>query len=191
VGGSGAGRRFTLGGALISFAMPPRAPSSTATAPRRTPTVLDAVETTNGTSSARPQRTKPVVRGDAAEEHGETVAQLILEAGEARVGELARLMGVSQVTVSKTVARLVERRLVNAPAYKPITLTPAGRKLAERAAERHLVVLAFLRKLGVREEQAQIDAGIIENQVSGATIAAMQRWLDGSVSRGGREQNGN
>lgn len=130
------------------------------------------------------------MRNDPAEDHGEIVAQLILEAGEARVGELAKLMGVSQVTVSKTVARLAERRLVNAPAYKPITLTPAGRKLAERAAERHLVVLAFLRKLGVREEQAQIDAGIIENQVSGATVAAMQRWLDGSVSRGGREQNG-
>ncbi len=154
-----------------------------------TPKSPVAVAATNGSASIRFQRTRAAHKDETAEDYVEAVAQLILEAGEARVGELARIMGVSHVTVSKTVARLAERRLVNAPAYKPITLTPAGRKLAERAAERHVVVLAFLRKLGVREEQAQIDAEGIEHHVSGATIAAMQRWLDGAVSRGARDQN--
>jgi DtxR family manganese transport transcriptional regulator len=186
--------------------MPPRASTSTVSAPASkvrsarsstasvvpsapVPSAPVAVAATNGAAPIRFQRTRAAHKDETAEDYVEAVAQLILEAGEARVGELARIMGVSHVTVSKTVARLAERRLVNAPAYKPITLTPAGRKLAERAAERHVVVLAFLRKLGVREEQAQIDAEGIEHHVSGATIAAMQRWLDGAVSRGARDQN--
>ncbi len=125
-------------------------------------------------------------KDEQSDNYLEVVAQVILEAGEARVSDLAKAMGMSPVIVSKTVARLAERRLVNAPASKVITLTPAGKKLAERASERHETVLSFLRKLGVREEQAQADAAIIEMQVSGATIAAMQRWLSGTTSRGNR-----
>ncbi|MFM9959355.1 MAG: iron dependent repressor, metal binding and dimerization domain protein [Phycisphaerales bacterium] len=168
-------RSLAPASALVAVATPPRA--EVKLAPVTVPAAVRFQRVhgtkTNGTS-------------ETSDSYLEVVAQVILEAGEARVSELAKAMGMSQGTVSKTVARLAERRLVNAPASKPITLTPAGKKLAERASERHETVLSFLRKLGVREEQAQSDAAIIEMQVSGATIAAMQRWLSGTASRGNR-----
>lgn len=103
--------------------------------------------------------------------------QLIADRGAARVGDLARMMGVSHVTVSRTVARLARAGLVRNPAYRPVSLTPAGQRLAGRIRRRHAVVLGFLRAIGVPPRQAEIDAEGIEHHVSEATIRAMRRAM--------------
>jgi len=120
-------------------------------------------------------RTRAAHRDETAQDYAEAVAELVREHGVARVGELARRMGVSHVTVSKTIARLHGAGLVRAEPYRGVSLTPAGARLARQSARRHEVVLAFLLWLGVPEKQALIDAEGIEHHASNQTIAAMRR----------------
>jgi DtxR family manganese transport transcriptional regulator len=125
--------------------------------------------------SARFRRTRDAHAKETAEDYVEAIAGLIASRGEARVGNLARLMGVSHVTVSRIVARIAAEGLVEASRYRPITLTPAGRRMAQRASERHDIVVRFLRAIGVPAAQAAIDAEGIEHHVGAATLRAMER----------------
>lgn len=122
--------------------------------------------------------TRAAHRDETAEDYVEAIAQLLDEQGEARVRDLAQMMGVSHVTVTRIVARLQEKRLVDTEPYKPITLTREGRRMATRSRERHEVVLAFLRAIGVPDRQAEIDTEGIEHHVSDATVRAMRRLTE-------------
>jgi DtxR family transcriptional regulator, manganese transport regulator len=130
--------------------------------------------------SARFRTTRKAHRDETAEDYVEAVMQIGAERGEARVTDLARLMGVSHVTVTRIIARLAREGLVENRPYRPIELTAKGRRLAARIQARHEVVLGFLRALGVPDRQAQIDAEGIEHHVSDATIRAIRAWMAGS-----------
>ncbi len=123
------------------------------------------------------RKTRAAHSDETAEDYVEAVAQLIESSGEARISDLARVMGVSHVTVTRIIARLRDAGLVLQEPYKPVTLTPAGRQLAKASSERHEVVLRFLRAIGVPPKQAEIDAEGIEHHVSAQTIKAMRRLL--------------
>lgn len=114
---------------------------------------------------------------ELAEDYVEAIAQLARTHGEARVVELARWMGVSHVTVVRTIARLRREGLVDTKPYRALFLTPSGRRLAERARARHALVEAFLLALGVPPKHAKLDAEGIEHHVSAKTLAAMQRFV--------------
>lgn len=133
-------------------------------------------------AAARFHGTRQAHRDETGEDYVEAIAQIIAERGEARVRDLARLMGVSHVTVSRIVGRLAraDRPLVTTAPYQPIRLTRAGARLAARARSRHEVVLAFLEAIGVPPHQAAIDAEGIEHHVSQATITAMRRVVESS-----------
>lgn len=124
--------------------------------------------------------TRAAHRDETAEDYVEAIAQLIEERGEARVRDLAQMMGVSHVTVTRIVGRLCATKpaLVETEPYKPILLTREGRKMATAARERHGVVLAFLRAIGVPRRQAEIDTEGIEHHVSDATVRAMRRMTE-------------
>ncbi len=102
--------------------------------------------------------------------------------GEARVVDLARCLGVSHVTVVRTIARLKRLGLVEAQPYRSLFLTPAGQRLAQASAKRHEIVVNFLLALGVTNAVAQTDAEGIEHHVSKETLAAMERFATRSRS---------
>ena len=114
---------------------------------------------------------------ETAEDYVEAVMELVEEKGECRVLDLARYFNVSHVTVSRIVKRLQEEDLLNSKPYKPVELTAKGSKLAKRVKERHLIVLAFLIKLGVDKVNADIDSEGIEHHVGSKTLAAMKKFL--------------
>ena len=82
-----------------------------------------------------------------------------------RVTDLAAHFAVSHVTVNKTLVRLAKDGWVQTTPYGPVTLTESGRKLARACRNKHEIVLAFLRALGVTEATARIDAEGIEHHV--------------------------
>ncbi len=90
--------------------------------------------------------------------------------------DIARCLGVTHVTVTRTIARLQRDGLVTAKPYRSIFLTDAGRRLAERVRHRHAIVVAFLVSLGVSEATANTDAEGIEHHVSKETLAAFERF---------------
>jgi len=116
---------------------------------------------------------------EIAEDYVEAIAELTAKTGEARVTDLARHLGVSHVTVNRTIARLQRAGLVTSQPYRAIFLTERGRTVADESRQRHEIVVAFLRKLGVSEAVARRDAEGIEHHVSPETLGAMERRLDG------------
>jgi len=126
---------------------------------------------------ARFTSTRRAHADETAEDYVEAIQEIIERDGLCRVRDLAEMMGVSHVTVTRIVSRLAkpEHGLVRTEPYRPIELTDRGRRLAARVRRRHEIVVGFLRAIGVPPKQAEIDAEGIEHHVSPATIRAMQR----------------
>jgi len=124
------------------------------------------------------RRTRRKHARETAEDYVEAIADLSAAHGEARVVDLARRLGVSHVTVNRTVARLQRDGLVTSQPYRAVFLTPAGRRLAGEARRRHEKVVRFLQSLGVPGDVAVMDAEGIEHHVSPETLAAMERWIE-------------
>jgi DtxR family manganese transport transcriptional regulator len=119
---------------------------------------------------------------EITEDYVEAIADLIDAQGEARVTELARCLGVTHVTVNRTVARLQEAGYVTSEPYRSIFLTEKGQALAEASKLRHEVVVEFLRCAGVPEAAAQRDAEGIEHHVSAETLKAFRTFIRKSKS---------
>ncbi len=113
-----------------------------------------------------------------AADYAELIQDLIDETGEARAVDLAIRLGVSHVTVSKTLQRLAREGLVSYRPYRSIFLTDEGRELAHATRERHRLVLGLLSALGVPPEIAEQDAEGMEHHASETTLKAIERFLD-------------
>jgi DtxR family manganese transport transcriptional regulator len=114
---------------------------------------------------------------EIVEDYVEAIADLIGESAEARVVDLAKRLGVTHVTVIRTIARLQKAGFVTAQPYRSIFLTEKGQALAATCKSRHETVLSFLRSLGIPERVAEMDAEGIEHHVSPATLAAFKAAL--------------
>jgi DtxR family manganese transport transcriptional regulator len=132
----------------------------------------------NGNETAAYQRrTRQQHAQERAQDYVEAIADLISFCGEARATDLAKSLGVSHVTVIRTVERLQREGLVNTQPYRSIFLTETGRELAAKAKARHETVVAFLEALGVSASVARADAEGIEHHVSPETLAAFEKFL--------------
>ena len=114
---------------------------------------------------------------ETAQDYVEAIADLTADLGEARVVDLARRLGVTHVTVNRTLARLQRDGYVSTKPYRAIFLTPGGSRMADECKRRHEIVVAFLQSLGVPAKTAELDAEGIEHHVSPETLAAFQRLL--------------
>ena len=114
---------------------------------------------------------------EIAQDYVEAIADLSASLGEARVTDLARRLGVTHVTVNRTLRRLQQAGYVQTKPYRAIFLTDSGKTLAEESKKRHETVAAFLRSLGVSEKISELDAEGIEHHVSPETLAAFERML--------------
>src|SRR5450432_2273592 len=129
----------------------PRSARKTSAAPRKLAVRPSSQQAEN---LRRSRRDRAV---EIAQDYVETIADLTVSLGEARVVDLARRLGVTHVTVNRTLARLQQAGYVNTRPYRAIFLTEAGSKLAEECKQRHETVVAFLRSLGISERVAEMD----------------------------------
>jgi DtxR family manganese transport transcriptional regulator len=114
---------------------------------------------------------------EIAEDYTELIADLIATDGQARVYAIAREMGISHVSVLKSVKRLIRDGYLLRE-ENLITLTPKGKELAAFSKRKHDVLSAFLSKLGVPEAIAASDVEGIEHHISPPTLAAIEKLLD-------------
>ncbi len=162
----------------------PSEPAALTASPARRPgrgaaTRLRATESTRtaDVQASALRQTRRDHSQETAEDYVEAIAELTETVGEARAVDLARRFGVSHVTVIRTVSRLQRDGYVWTRPYRAMFLTDKGAKLAKASRERHALVVAFLRSLGVPEIVAQGDAEGIEHHVSSETLAAFRRHL--------------
>ncbi len=138
---------------------------------------LEAPEPALETAATIQRHTRQQHAQERAQDYVEAIADLIEQTGEARAADLARKLGVSHVTVIRTVERLNSHGLVTTRPYRSIFLTQAGRDLAVQSRKRHEIVIRFLEALGVSPHVALADAEGIEHHVSEETLAAFQNFL--------------
>lgn len=122
------------------------------------------------------ERVRQAHQMETAEDYVELIADLIKANGEARITELARRFGVSHPTVTKVIERLKKEGLVISEPYRSLFLTPKGEALAQDCKERHLIVVAFLKSIGVSEKTAEMDAEGVEHHVSKETLEAFKKF---------------
>lgn len=115
---------------------------------------------------------------ETAEDYVEAIGDILARQPSCRVKDLAEIMGVSHVTVTRTLQRLEGEGLVDKEPYGPCRLTERGRRLARHSRERHGIVLSFLQAIGVPQRDAVQDAEGMEHHVGKATLHAMQQFLD-------------
>ena len=135
--------------------------------------ILDTAETATIQRRTRLQHAQ-----ERAQDYVEAISDLIAANGEARATDLAKSLGVTHVTVVRTVQRLQREGLVTTQPYRSIFLTDSGRKLAEQAKIRHETVIAFLEALGISSSTARLDAEGIEHHVSKETLKAFKSFLE-------------
>ena len=124
-----------------------------------------------------PRRTREEHSHEMAQDYVEMIAELIATTGEARVIDLARRLGVTHVTVARTIQRLQREGLVTSLPYRSIFLTASGSKLSKEARTRHEIVVEFLESLGVSAVVAHSDAEGLEHHVSEETLRAFVKHL--------------
>lgn len=123
------------------------------------------------------QRTRKDHARETAEDYVELIQNLIDESGEARAVDLAERLGISPVTVTQTIRRLIKEGYVTSEPYRSIFLTEKGAKLAQYARERHEIVLSFLLAAGVPKAAAEHDSEGMEHHASTETLQAMRDFV--------------
>ena len=107
------------------------------------------------------------------EDYLEIIADLLNSKGEARIVDIANKLGIAQATANKTIQRLQNQGYVKKEPYRSIFLTLKGQELASVSKKRHIIVLPFLKKLGIDNKTAEADAEGIEHHVSQKTLKKM------------------
>lgn len=114
---------------------------------------------------------------ESKENYLETILVLYNRNGEVRSVDIAAEMNFSKPSVSIAMKNLREEGCVSVDKNGYITLTEAGKEIAERVYERHLLFTEWLTSLGVPEEIAAEDACRIEHDLSPESFAAIKAFV--------------
>ena len=110
------------------------------------------------------------------EDYLEIIADLLNTKGEARIVDIASKLDIAQATANKTIQRLQNQGFVKKEPYRSIFLTLKGQEVASVSKKRHIIVLTFLKNLGLDARTAEADAEGIEHHVSDKTLKKMEKF---------------
>ena len=108
----------------------------------------------------------------------ETILLLSRKSRLVRAIDVGEEMGYSRPSVSRAVHLLAEGGFLRIDADGGLTLTDAGREVAEKVYERHTVISQWLISLGVSEITAVNDACRMEHIISDESFAAMKKYIE-------------
>ena len=117
------------------------------------------------------------------EDYLEAVYMLISEDRPAQVRDVAKMLSVKMPSVVKAIHELKRLGLVVQQPYANIELTEKGGRVASFVLGRHVVLKAFLQKLGVSERIAEKDACLMEHILSAETMERVQEFLGGELPK--------
>lgn len=114
---------------------------------------------------------------ESAENYLEAILMITQEKGVCRSIDVAQFLAFSKPSVSRAMSLLHENGYVVMDESGLLTLTAAGREIAERILERHEMLTAWLIQLGVSPETAQDDACRIEHVISTQTFEKIKAFI--------------
>lgn len=118
---------------------------------------------------------------ESGEMYLETILVLGQRTGFVRAIDICDEMGYSKPSVSRAVGILRQDGYILVGKDGGITLTDAGRAIAEKIYERHRLLSGFLMQLGVDEKTAAEDACKMEHVISDASMEAIKRHAAGRM----------
>lgn len=113
----------------------------------------------------------------SAEDYLEKILMLHERLGYARSVDIASELKVTKPSVSVAMKRLRENGYIVMDSDGLISLTQSGKEIAERVYDRHKVLSAFFRDLGVRDDIAAADACKVEHVLSEESFSAVCRYV--------------
>ena len=117
------------------------------------------------------------------EDYLERIYELIQAKGYARAVDIAEALGISQPSVTSMVQRMAASGLVNYEKYRGLTLTDAGKTVAEKIQIRHKILLQFFSVIGISEEVQEHDIEGLEHHLSEETIVVLKNLTNVLESR--------
>ncbi len=114
---------------------------------------------------------------ESAEMYLETIYTLSQKKTNVRSVDVAEALGYSRPSVSRAVGLLKKDGYLLMDDNSFLTLTEAGKAVAEKIYLRHTVLTAALAALGVDEKTAAEDACKIEHVISDKSLAAITRHM--------------
>ncbi|MCX8209557.1 MAG: metal-dependent transcriptional regulator [Lewinella sp.] len=112
------------------------------------------------------------------ENYLKTLISLADAKGQVAVSELSRSLGVSKPSANSMVRKLAEAGLVHYEKYKPLCLTPAGRKAAALIVRKHRLTEMFLvEQMGFGWEEVHAIAEQIEHVKSSGFFSRMDELM--------------
>lgn len=114
---------------------------------------------------------------ESGEMYIESIYVLNKRMGNVRSIDICEHLGYSKPSVSRAMSLLKEGGFVKADENGYLTLTDAGREVAEKMYQRHTILSEFLMKLGVDEKTACEDACKIEHHISDISFNAIKNHI--------------
>lgn len=115
---------------------------------------------------------------ESGEMYLETILILSKQRSYVRSIDVSEYMGYSKPSVSRAVGLLKEGGYLSVNADGFLSLTDAGREVAEKIYERHTLLTELLIQLGVDEAVAAEDACKMEHIISDETFDAIKRHVN-------------
>lgn len=112
---------------------------------------------------------------ESAENYLETILMLSKQLPVVRSIDVATELGFKKSSVSVAMKHLREKQQITVSEAGYITLTDAGKEIAEMIYERHNILTSMLEALGVAPEIASEDACRIEHVISAESFAAIKK----------------
>ena len=112
---------------------------------------------------------------ESGEMYLESVLVLSQRDEHVRSLDVANYLGVSRPSVSRAMTILKAGKYVEIDRQGYITLAKAGREVAEKIYERHIVLSKFFMSMGVDKETAEKDACRIEHIISDASFEKVKK----------------
>ncbi len=112
---------------------------------------------------------------ESQEMYLETILVLGKEKEHVRSVDVANDLGFKKSSVSVGMKHLREKKYIEVDEKGYITLTPAGKEIAEMIYERHQFLSEYLIKIGVPEDIAVDDACKIEHVISQESFEALKK----------------
>ena len=114
---------------------------------------------------------------ESAEMYLETIYRLSMKQHCVRSIDVAESLNYSRASVSRAVGLLKKDGYLEMDEDGFLNLTELGKSTAEKIYERHMILTAALKALGVDEESAAEDACRIEHVISDKSLAAIKAHM--------------
>ena len=115
---------------------------------------------------------------ESAEDYLETILVLYERNGQVRSIDIVNEMNFSKPSISIAMKKLRENGYIRMDVNGLITLTDAGRNIAERIYSRHKLLTKVLVAIGIDEKKASSEACKIEHDIDDETYEKIRAFYE-------------